>query len=352
MVRQSRPAPTRLLEADVPLVLDPRHGMHAPTRATPARRPDSVRRTSSVDILRPEGMDGPVHLVGHARDLRTASDGTASVLRAASSATVVDYVNGGLVTAVVTDPPIPGTAELVGARAASGFRTRLDEALPGERAARAPIFLLLDDIPVTTLISGHVLGAERGPAHYRDIPGRAPEVLMGKADLCAGWREGGTIMLQLRTTGSSPAVTGPEAPDIADDDPIGWHPMAPLPPSAMRRRRRLDVIGSGEEVWLDAMFRDTYVTPEGIETIIHEYEITASVERATRTILALECMPRVLPWQECPVAAASGSRLVGADLGRVRSLVRGEFTGISTCTHLNDALRALEDAAALVLDLS
>jgi hypothetical protein len=35
----------------------------------------------------------------------------------------------------------------------------------------------------------------------------------------------------------------------------------------------------------------------------------------------------------------------------VRSLVRGEFTGISTCTHLNDALRSLEDAAALMLDL-
>jgi hypothetical protein len=119
----------------------------------------------------------------------------------------------------------------------------------------------------------------------------------------------------------------------------------------MRRRRRLDVIAAGSELTLDAMFRDSYVTPDGVETIIHEYEIKASVGRTTRTILALECTPRVLPWQECPVAAASGGRLVGEDLGRVRSLVRGEFTGISTCTHLNDALRSLEDAAALMLDL-
>jgi hypothetical protein len=325
--------------------------MHAPARTTPARRPDSVRRTTSVDILRPEGLDGPVHLIGSARDLQTAPDGRTSVLRKASSATVVDYVHGALVTEVVTDPPLPATAQLVGARAASGFRTRLDQALPDERAARAPVFLLLDDIPVTTLISGHVLGAERGPAHYRDIPGRAPEVMMGKADLCAGWREGGTIMVQLRTTGTSPAVTGPEAPDIAEDDPLGWHPMPHLPPSAMRRRRRLDVLAAGDEVILDAMFRDTYVTPEGIETIIHEYDVAASVDRETRRILALECTPRVLPWGECPVAAASGSRLVGEDLGRVRSLVRGEFSGISTCTHLNDALRSLEDAAALMLDL-
>lgn len=334
------------------LDLDPRHGMHVPTTATPARRHGSVRRTSSIDILRPAGLDGPVHLIGHARDLLTAPDGTASVLRDASTATVVDYIGGALVTDVVTDPALPGAHQLIGTRAASGFRTRLDEALPNERAARAPVFLLLDDIPVTTLISGHVLGAERDPAaHYRDIPGRAPEVMMGKADLCAGWREGGTIMVQLRTKGTTPPVTGPEAPDIEDDDPIGWHPMAPLPPSAMRRRRRLDVIAAGSELTLDAMFRDSYVTPDGVETIIHEYEIKASVGRTTRTILALECTPRVLPWQECPVAAASGGRLVGEDLGRVRSLVRGEFTGISTCTHLNDALRSLEDAAALMLDL-
>jgi hypothetical protein len=327
--------------------------MHVPTAATPPRHPNSVRRTTSIDILRPEGLEGPLHLAGHARDLRTGQDGTAAALREASSLTVVDYIDGALVTAVSTDPAVPGTAHLIGARAASGFRTRLDEALPHERASRAPVFLLLDDVPVTTLISGHVIGAERNPAaHYRDIPARAPQVLMGKADLCAGWREGGTIMIQLRTQGTSPSVTGPEAPDIEQDDPIGWHPMASLPPSAMRRRRRLDVIAAGDRVTLDAMFRDSYVTPDGTETIIHEYEIAATVDRATQRNLALECTPRVLPWQECPVAAASGARLVGEDVGRVRSLVRGEFTGISTCTHLNDALRSLEDAAALMHDLT
>ena len=64
----------------------------------------------------------------------------------------------------------------------------------------------------------------------------------------------------------------------------------------------------------------------------------------------MESLPRVLPWQECPSAAASGSRLVGADIRELRSLVRDGFAGTSTCTHLDDALRSLEDVAAL-LDL-
>jgi hypothetical protein len=35
----------------------------------------------------------------------------------------------------------------------------------------------------------------------------------------------------------------------------------------------------------------------------------------------------------------------------LRASVRAEFLGISTCTHLNDALRALEDVPALVRHL-
>ena len=57
--------------------------------------------------------------------------------------------------------------------------------------------------------------------------------------------------------------------------------------------------------------------------------------------------PRVLPWFECPEAAGSARRLVGDSLDGLRAHVRAEFVGASTCTHLNDALRALEDVPAL-----
>ena len=54
-----------------------------------------------------------------------------------------------------------------------------------------------------------------------------------------------------------------------------------------------------------------------------------------------------LPWPECPAAAASASRLGGQPVANLRDVVRQEFTGITTCTHLNDLLRSLADVATL-----
>ncbi|MGO9511307.1 MAG: DUF2889 domain-containing protein [Mycobacterium sp.] len=60
---------------------------------------------------------------------------------------------------------------------------------------------------------------------------------------------------------------------------------------------------------------------------------------------------RVLPWQECPGAIGSAARVQGMGLVELRDRVRGEFVGVSTCTHLNDTLRAIADLDAL-LDLT
>jgi len=43
-------------------------------------------------------------------------------------------------------------------------------------------------------------------------------------------------------------------------------------------------------------------------------------------------------------------RFVGTGVGDIRGRVRADFVGTSTCTHLNDTLRAVADLDAL-LDL-
>jgi hypothetical protein len=103
---------------------------------------------------------------------------------------------------------------------------------------------------------------------------------------------------------------------------------------------------------VEAMFRDSYRDSDGDESVVHEYRVDARVDRATLRILAVEAEPRVLPWTECPTAAASAPRLVGLDVREVRQHVRGTFVGISTCTHLNDLLRSLGDVAGLVAPLA
>ena len=120
-----------------------------------------------------------------------------------------------------------------------------------------------------------------------------------------------------------------------------------LPPTGMRRLRMLDIrLGDRIELW--AMLRDSHLDDDNVETSVHEYELKAAVAADTMTIEEIEATPHVLPWIECPMAAASAPRLVGQSLSDVASLVRGEFTGVSTCTHLNTLMAGMADAEQLV----
>jgi hypothetical protein len=116
----------------------------------------------------------------------------------------------------------------------------------------------------------------------------------------------------------------------------------------MRRARRHDLWRDEDGVLrVDAFFRDSHMASDGVETVVHEYTVEASVDDESGVVLACEATPRVLPWIECPEAANSAGRLVGMSLKGLRPRVRAELIGPSTCTHLNDTLRELEDVLAL-----
>ena len=107
----------------------------------------------------------------------------------------------------------------------------------------------------------------------------------------------------------------------------------------------------GASASFDVHFRDSHVDGSGAGTIVHEYTVTGAVDLATRTVTDVTAAAaRVLPWQECPGALGSASRVEGMALGELRNRIRTEFVGTSTCTHLNDTLRSLGDLGAL-LDL-
>jgi hypothetical protein len=344
------------------LPLDPRHGTHEPTTTVPPRAPGSVRRTVSLDIVRPNGLDAELVLVGRARDLVTDSDGTARVVDTAAVDVTIDYADAQRVTDISSTPDIPGLEQLVGRSSSTGFRAAIDVAVSGHDVVGRPVYQLLDDLPVATLISGYApqhamaqSGTWADEQKRKPVHKTAPEglAMLQQADLCAGWKAGGTIM-QGFAENNPPVVTGPDAPSLDDgDDPLAWHEYpGPLPLHGMRRRRRIDVLPSadGGTLAVDAHFRDSYVDEEG-ETVVHEYTVVARVDAASATFLEAEATPRVLPWFECPEAAASASRLAGRSLDSLRAGVRAEFLGATTCTHLNDMLRALADVGVLAARL-
>ena len=76
--------------------------------------------------------------------------------------------------------------------------------------------------------------------------------------------------------------------------------------------------------------------------------LLSSTPTSVTLTLTVTATVRVLPWQECPSAIGSAARVEGMTLSDMRERIRGEFVGTSTCTHLNDTLRAIADIDALI----
>ncbi|WP_045877901.1 DUF2889 domain-containing protein [Pseudofrankia sp. DC12] len=318
-----------------------------PAGATPPPRPGLVRRTTTHDSLRLSGLRGPVTLDARGRDLRAGPDGSVSVL-AAQRVIVELGFPGRTIARIEAEPAEPRLDALLGVQAASGFRQRVVDALPGDGDSHSVRFQLLDDLPTALLVSGYAL-QRLAPAPFATGRKRAGLALQ-YPDLCAGWITGGTIVRGLEETGRVPRPVGPAVGPIEGADPDGWHEAAPLPEHGMRRRRRLDVWREpGEpEIRVECFFRDSHMDEGGIETALHEYTVHATVDPDTTTFTSCVADFGALPWQECPMALASAGRLVGLRPDGLRRHVRDTFTGISTCTHLNDTLRSMEDVGALI----
>jgi hypothetical protein len=326
-------------------------GTEPAAEGAPTRRKGSIRRTTVVDMLRPEGLSGPLVLAGTGRDMATGIDGEAYLVAAAASSVGIDFVGGRIVTAIRTDPEARGLDELVGQRAGSGFRRALAAAGPEHVRSGSLVHLLLDETPAATLISGSVLAREGVMAF--DTPERRAHL---PVDICAGWKEGGAIVTSVRDHGTPILGPGPAAPSLGrDDDPLAWHPAVPLPHTGMRRRRMLDLWrGVGPDgrsatapIRADLLLRDSYADADGTERVVHEYRVNARLDHQTWAVTDISVVPGPLPAPECPSAAASAQHVVGIEAEDLREVVRDELTGTTTCTHLNDVLRALADAPTL-----
>jgi hypothetical protein len=315
-----------------------RRGGDAAT-STPLRRPHSLRRTTTHDCRRRDGLSGPVILSARGRDLYTAADGRAQVIDAVRLEAAAEALHGPI-TAITAEPSHPGLAAVVGVSVLGGFRSAVDKALPEEAASHAVRSQLLDDLPAAILGSGRALRAA-GIGIVRSS--RPPPV-----DLCAGWAAGGTLLAGLDDFGP-PFHIGPPAPDVLpEDDPVAWHEVEPLPQHGTRRARRLDVWREDGKTWADCFFRDSHVDGEGVERVVHEWSVRAELDPRTRTFVSSATRTGPLPYPECPGAGASATRLAGMPFDGLRRAVRKTFTGPSTCTHLNDTLRSMEDVGTLI----
>jgi len=321
-----------------------------PAIPTPARRPGSVRRTSTIDAIWPDGAGTPMHLIGRSRDLLTPADGSdAAVLIEDTIQAVVEPDRTTI--ELSCSPPRVDLQPLVGVKGGGGSRTRVVQLLPEEVEAGTPLYLLLDDLSGATLVSGFAYTHWRDKGEGYDLT--SPEAKARKISMegiCAGFQKGASA---LGVDGNPPAVHAIQPVPIVtrEDDPLAWHQLYEVTDVSARRSRRIDVWREDGEVVIDAFFQDAGTSPAGPRIAVHEYTIQARMDAMTGLVTSIAAIPQVLPFAECPLASVNVGRLVGQPLRRFRSLVNELLPGIDGCTHMNDALRALAEVPVLAAQI-
>lgn len=313
-------------------------GLPGPGALAPPLSPEAVQRRMSTDICWTDAADPTaVDATGVALTLRgVAEDHTAGGTLAAAWVHAELAPDRTALALSLDALPVPG---LLGTVVGPGFRGRaMAEVRPAPGTTR---WALLDELPVAALISSYAvqrtLEGTRGGGLGLRVHVSPARLLDRMLDLCAGWADGGGTVTAVRAGDSLPTQACPPAPAVPGEP---GEPQPGLPPGAMRRRRVLTVAPQRRGVEVTLSFRDSFAEPEGGEVVLHEYAVTAQLDAQLR-VQRIVAQPRVLPFGECRLAAASADRLLGLRPHEVDVALRHDRIGAAGCTHLTDCLRGL-----------
>jgi len=274
-------------------------------------------------------------MTGLARDLLTPATGEPVVLAVGGFEILTSRRE--IVTIDLT-PPHPRAQELVGVRAGGASRLALSRVLGDIRGT--PTYQLLDDFAGASLVAGWIWlrWMDRMPASG----GRR------MVNVCTGFAEGASSLDAdgfSRMEIQSHTEVGPQE---NPEDPEGWHVMPVQEQRPQQRRtRRIDLWREGGLIKADVGFQDSGSSPLGGRTAVHEYRVFADIDEATGLLTALQSLPLILPYAECPGAAVKAQRMIGRKVAGFREDVPETLSHALGCTHLNDVLRSLADVPAL-----
>lgn len=305
------------------------------------RRPNSIRRTSSIDCTWPGLREGPLQLHGMVRDIYTGADGVAETL--SFDQLFVDVSHSKRITAIRCTPELPQLNKLVGLHGFSELRHGLNAQLPQLQGVRAGLHQLLMDITGVLIVSDWAWASRKEslqPQHRR----KRRELLSSMAGACSGFRPQSSA---LHTDGSYQASMAAFVSPLPNPaDPVGWHEMAELKEVSLRRARRLDLWQDSvtNQIVIDSTFQDSASAEESNARLaVHEYSLQVHLDNRDLNIEHLQATPHILPFQECPGAIANIQRLRNLPVQALSTMVSKELRGVLGCTHLNDALRVLSD---------
>ncbi len=328
-----------------------------PYGPSPLRRPDSIRRTTTLDTDWPEGIGKPMRMRGRGRDLVTLASGETRLLGDDTTEIIANPLRE-----IMTIKTIRGSEaaqSMVGHRGGGHLRSLIAQLLPAEHENTSPMHLLLDDFSGASLVAGwawsrwHGDWIQRIREEFESNPEARAAQVRKMEGICTGFAPGSTALNPDGTSvqSSQSATIVPPLPNPEDD--LSWHPLNQQEGVGMRRARRTDVWFESGKIGIDVGFQDSSTSPDGgvNRVAIHEYQLSAVADAETFQLISIEVDPRVLPYRECPGASPRAKYMEGVDLRGFRLDVLDKLPGALGCTHLNDVLRSMADIPNLAKDL-
>lgn len=314
--------------------------------ATPPRRPGSIRRTTSLDVSWPAGIDGPLRFEGVGRDAFTDDIGGLTVLEHIGVVVDVNAVEREVLS--VDTVGVDDASAILGTRLGRGVREAMTEGMPADVHRGAPVVQLFDDMTGAWVVAAYALfiwglgdsGVFLGSSSRRQM-----------ANVCLGFASGSSAFADDGGVNDRHMSAGVE--ELGDHrDPDGWHALPERTDMSLRRARRLDLSLVDGAYVVDSMFQDSSTLPAGGRAGVHQYGVTAVIGQDDLVLRQLDADPHVLPYGECPMAMLGLPGLVGTPLLDLRDVVPKRLPGVHGCTHLNDAVRALSLVEGLATSLT
>lgn len=316
-----------------------------PAGTSPLRRPDSVRRTASIDVTWPEGAKSTARYDCRSRDIYTPPTGGTPLILGEDRLAVAISAEG-RIESIASVPARPQLDRLLGKGHGDNLRRLIDELLPAERDAGSGLYLLLDDLPVFSKISIWVwVFLERDRKATPEEEKNRAQIRASMEGICSGFATGSGALKGIEPNLPPPVVSLHNPEDLP-----GFHALAQPEGISMRRARRIDVWRE-ECICIDAAYQDSATIPSGARVGIHEYGLEATIAPGTLALRSVSAQPHILPYKECQGGPQHIGRLLGTPLRELRKTVTKELRGDAGCTHLNDTLRALAEVPALVAGL-
>jgi len=316
----------------------------------PPRRPNSLRRSSSLQSIWPAGATGPHHLVGRARDLFTGQ-GTDAPETLGSDWIETILAPDRRLLSLSASRQSDTLADFAGLTPGGDLRRAIADRIPEEREGGTLLCRLLEDMAGAVFMAssawydwdadgldGYFRKVGLSSVRERPVTGLCLSYVPGSEAITADGRMD-------ENNANHPVAMSP----VSDTDPFAWHDLVESDAPNHWRLRWTDFWVEDGIVHVDAWFQDSSVIRgrDDIRTIFHEYGLRARFDPAEMTLIAIDVEARVLPFGTCQAAPATANILVGRPASEFRDSVGQALGGTQGCTHLNDMLRALQDVPAM-----